>query len=83
MTPALVPPDPRPGFYYVSVLNNLGDARLILGPFGQHDQALSHVADARKMSEAMDHRAFWYAFGTCRTEENAGPGILNRWEAGK
>lgn len=75
--------DARPGFYYVSVLNNLGDARLLLGPFGQHGQALAHVSPAREIAQGMDPKAFWYAYGTCRIAEDAGPGILNRWWAGQ
>lgn len=75
-------PDPRPGFYYVSVLRDSRDAqpdyRLLLGPFvNDHAGALAAVEGARLRAMQFDARAQWYAYGTCRCASNQGPGILN------
>lgn len=73
-------PDPRPGFYYVSAVD--GPRRsLVRGPFSTHAEALERVEDTRRLVEERDPRAHWYAWGTARSETNAGPGVLDRWEA--
>lgn len=70
-------PDPAPGFYYVSVIN--GDRHVLLsGPFKWHQSALDEVSTCRRVAKQVDPRAVFYAFGTCRTSTNAGPGILNK-----
>lgn len=72
-------PDAKPGFYYVSVVRDRGDYRLLCGPFeNDHAGALAAVDAAKARAEELDRRAFWYAFGTCRLEQDAGPGILDR-----
>lgn len=71
-------PDPRPGFYYVSVVRG-SDCRLLRGPFvNDHAGALAAVEAAKAEACRLDPRAHWYAFGTCRLDKNAGPGILDR-----
>lgn len=75
-------PDPRPGFYYVSVVRGESDVRLLRGPFvNDHAAALEAVFAARFRAYDLDPRAQWYAFGTVRVEEDAGPGILDRIDA--
>ena len=69
-------PDPRPGFYYVSAIDDGRSAR-VCGPFTTHAEALENVEPARKALEDVDPRACFYAIGTCRCEANAGPGYLN------
>lgn len=70
-------PDPRAGFYYVSVIDGGRSAR-VRGPFvNDHAGALAAVDAARAELEALDPRAIWYAFGTCRSETNLGPGYLD------
>ena len=76
-------PDPRPGFYYVSVIRD-GQSpdrhRLLLGPFiDDHARALELVDTVANKAMDLDPRACWYAFGTCRVEcaHAPAPGILN------
>jgi hypothetical protein len=61
--------DPRPGCYYVSVVDGKRHA-LLAGPFGEHTTALDAVPDTRELAEQMDPRASWYAFGTCRLPDD-------------
>lgn len=76
-------PYPRPGFYYVSAIDGPRSAR-VRGPFTTHAEALALVATSRDALVAMDPRAHFYAFGTCRSESNLGPGYLDtiarRWQ---
>lgn len=82
MSSSAVAPDPRPGFYYVSVVLGSNDYRLLRGPFvNDHAAALAAVDAARYRAYDLDPRAAWYAYGTCRLEEDAGPGILDRLDA--
>ena len=69
-------PDPRPGFYYVSAIDGPRAAR-VQGPFQTHAEALARVDAARSRAEKLDPRACWYAFGTCRSETDLGPGWLD------
>jgi hypothetical protein len=69
--------DTRPGFYYVSVIRDDGAYRFLAGPFETHVEALAAVPRARDVARDLDPRATWYAFGTARTDENSGPGMLN------
>lgn len=68
-------PDPRPGFYYVSAIDAGRSARLD-GPYPTHAEALGEVERARAALVQMDPRAWFYAFGTCRSETDLGPGYL-------
>lgn len=69
-------PDPRPGFYYVSVID--GARRAILrGPWvDNHRGALDAVDSVRREADRVDPRAVWYAFGTLRSVRHLGPGAL-------
>lgn len=72
-------PDTKPGFYYVSVVRDRGDYRLLRGPFeNDHAGALAAVREATNKAIELDPKAHWYSFGTCRLDENAGPGILDK-----
>jgi hypothetical protein len=80
-TDDLQAPDPRPGYYYVSVVDGPRSARL-RGPFvDDHAGALAAVHDARRALERLDPRAAFWAFGTCRSEVDAGPGFLDDEDA--
>lgn len=69
--------DTRPGFYYVSVID--GQSRgLLSGPYSTHSEALADVTPAKVVTQMLDPRADFYAFGTCRFEVDAGPGALNK-----
>lgn len=70
-------PDTKPGFYYVSVIDGQRHIKA-LGPFvNNHGLALGMVDTVRAKAIEIDPKAPWYAFGTCRTDEDAGPGKLN------
>lgn len=68
--------DPRPGHYYVSVID-AGRHALLLGPFRYHRQARRFVRAVREHAEEVDPWATFYAFGTCRCSGGARPGIFN------
>ena len=75
-------PDNKPGNYYVSVMRDDGQYRLLLGPFvNDHKAALNLVNAVRRKAEDLDPRACWYAFGSCRLEPDAAApaGILNKF----
>lgn len=72
-------PDPRPGFYYVSA-NDGARSVLVRGPFLTHVEALDAVRSTRDRAGDLDPRAHFYAWGTARTETDAGPGVMDRWE---
>lgn len=75
-------PDARPGFYYVSVVRDANDYRLLRGPFvNDHAGALAAVDAARYRAYDLDPRAYFYAYGTCRLDNDAGPGILDKLDA--
>lgn len=74
-------PDTKPGFYYVSVVRDNGDYRMLRGPFvNDHAAALAAIEAAKAKACELDRRGHWYAYGTCRTDEDAGPGILDKIE---
>lgn len=53
-------------------------AGYLAGPFPDHQQALDMVPAVQAMAEALDPRAVFYAFGTCRFRvPMARPGRLN------
>lgn len=62
-------PDPRPGNYYVSVIDG-GRTALLLGPFQTHQEALDHVEPVRAKGGELDPRAAFYAFGTARLPDD-------------
>lgn len=70
--------DERPGAYYVSVIDG-AEYSLLSGPYPTHGEALEAVDGAKKFAHEMDPKAWFYAYGTCRLEESAGPGLLERW----
>jgi hypothetical protein len=73
-------PDPRPGFYYVSAID--GKKRfLIRGPFTTHLEAMKAVESTRMKAEELDPHAFWWAWGTARTEQHSGLGTLDHYES--
>lgn len=72
-------PDTKPGYYYVSVIRDNGDTRLLAGPYpNNHAAALADVERAKHIAQDIDQKAVWYAFGTCRSDDDLGPGILNK-----
>lgn len=71
-------PDTKPGNYYVTAINGKSTAWLA-GPFRDgHRAALNMVAAAKKIAQEVDPRAFWYAYGTARTDYSYDrAGVLN------
>lgn len=73
------PPDRRPGYYYVSVMD--GKKRFFVrGPFETHIEAMRAVEPTKARMEELDPSAFWMTWGTARAETNHGPGTLDRFE---
>lgn len=68
--------DLRPGFYYVSAQRDDGARVLVRGPYSTHRAALDAVQDTMIEAAERDFRAFWYAWGTARSETDLGPGKL-------
>lgn len=63
--------------YYVSAIDG-SRYSLLAGPYGTYEQALTMVEPVRKLAQRVDWRAWFYAFGTCKTPEGYDkPGILN------
>jgi hypothetical protein len=62
--------DDRPGRYFVSVRNDAGDARMLLGPYDSHLESLENVSRGRALAEQRDPRACWYSYGTCRVHDD-------------
>lgn len=70
-------PDPRPGNYYVSVIEGKRYA-LLYGPFTRHQDALDAVERVRAKAYELDRYSHWYAFGTARAPDDYNkPGKLN------
>jgi hypothetical protein len=70
-------PDPRPGNYYVSMVDGPRFA-LLAGPFAQHAVALDQVEPAKTIAQKLDPWADFYAFGTVRmADDYTTPGKLN------
>lgn len=77
MSDEIQAPDPRPGYYYVSVVDGGRSARL-RGPFvDDHAGALAAVDEAQRDLSLVNPWAAFLAFGTCRSEVDAGPGFLD------
>lgn len=72
-------PDDKPGDYFVSCVNG-GRYALLSGPYrNDHAAALADVDRCRKLAEAADPRAVFYAFGTVRLELDCGRvGVLQK-----
>jgi hypothetical protein len=51
----------------------------LAGPFTQHAAALAWLGRAKAAAIAVDRRAIWYTFGTCRLRDDvrAPAGVLN------
>lgn len=63
------------GEFYVSIRRDDGDARLLLGPFPTHEDALAAVDIGQQLAYRCDNRACWYAYGTMR---NDGPTLADK-----
>ena len=66
------------GNYYVSAIDG-PKVYLLAGPYETHQEALDLVDQCNELSQSLDDRAFWFAYGTCRVKdtEYVKPGILN------
>jgi hypothetical protein len=77
-------PDLRPGFYYVTVRRDMTqlEYRPLRGPFvNDHAAALAAVDESRGRAIDYDTRGCWYAYGTCRSEVDIGPGLFDKIDA--
>lgn len=65
--------------YYVSVIRDGGDYRLLVGPLPFHSSALLWVDRASSIARALDPKSVWYRFGTCAVKGAVAKpnGILN------
>ena len=50
--------------YYTSVIDG-SQTGLLTGPYATHQEALDMVDTARDKAVELDHRAWFYAYGTC------------------
>ncbi len=57
--------------HFVSVRNEAGNTRLLLGPYDWHFQSLGNVGRGRSLAETHDARACWYSYGTCSMKSAA------------
>jgi len=72
-------PDTAPGPYYISVMRDDGQVRLLSGPHSFHAEALDLVDKAGAIAAKIDIKAVWYAYGTVRMQEGfAVPGVLQK-----
>ena len=74
-------PDDKPGDYFVSAID--GDRRaLVSGPYiNDHAAALADVAECRALTEQVDRKTVFAAFGTCRLPLESGRiGFLQRYK---
>lgn len=70
-------PDTRPGFYYVSCRNSNGQYAFVRGPWiNDHAGALAAKFAVQREAERVDPKAIWYAWGTARSEDDKGEGVL-------
>jgi hypothetical protein len=77
-------PDTQPGFYYVTVRRDKPspEYRTLRGPFiNDHAAALAAVDEAMRRAMDGDPRGCWYAYGTCRSEVDLGPGLFDELDA--
>lgn len=68
--------DPRPGNYYVCAVD-AGRVAFVAGPFRYHRQARRFYRKAKAAALAADPWAWFYQWGTCRTEHGRVRGALN------
>jgi hypothetical protein len=56
--------------YFVSCVETDGRRRksLLAGPYATHEAALAQVRKVARMTEDVDPRAAWFAFGTASAE---------------
>lgn len=66
--------DPPGSRYYVSV-QDAGRSAFVAGPYDTHEEAESDVELVRRLGEELDPRAFWYAWGTARTDVDVNVGV--------
>lgn len=66
------------GSFYVSIRNDSGEYRLLLGPFPTHEDALRAVPIGELLADRTDVRAHWYAYGTARTDDPMPDKVLFR-----
>jgi hypothetical protein len=62
-------------FYWVSALRDDGARAIIAGPYPDHPAA---EADVRRVTLAacrVDHRAWWYSWGTAGSDEMLKPAL--------
>lgn len=71
-------PDPRDGLYYVTVRRDDGEWRILRGPFLTHVAALAALPWARRRACELDPKAHWYSYGTARSLDHLGVGILDK-----
>ncbi len=86
MKPREQQPDPRPGNYYVSIING-GQYRLLAGPYHFHRDALDMVEPVKLLVRRLysaDPNEPWYSYGTARLPLDitrpgwqTPPGLLN------
>lgn len=53
--------------YYVTVQDN-GRVGYLAGPYKRHGDALAMVGPAKKLAQAANRDAIWYAFGTAHVK---------------
>jgi len=63
--------------YYVNYINGRSYC-LLLGPFATHREALGYKESVRRKTQELHERAWFYAFGTCRAQDDR-PGALNQF----
>lgn len=64
--------------FYVSA-QDAGRTSLLRGPFKTHAEAIAAVEQAKQEAQAVDSRAFWYAYGTVAMPHSfRKPGVLDR-----
>jgi hypothetical protein len=73
-TPEDCPPH---GGYYVSCIDDSGNAFLMAGPYRTHGEALAAENKACKIASDIDGRAWFMAWGTCHKDSRE-PGVLNK-----
>lgn len=70
----------RHPFFYVSAVDpDKPDQRwLMSGPYRSEAEARQDLPRCKDAAEEVSQRAFWMAWGTAGTEDDRGPGVLNK-----
>jgi len=63
--------------YYVNCAD-AGRVALLAGPFITHQEAIDLLDKVRDLAHEVDGRAWFYAYGTCKTENGKRIGLLNQ-----